>query len=692
MKKTIFVPLLMLCIINNCKAQLFTQTTKNALYITNLAKKFHVQAKPVDEAFTTSFFGLLMENVDNEKTIFLQSEFELLKQASTQLHIEVLTQKETFLNTLLKFTSVGAKRYDSIMQLVCSKPLNYTIKENYTVQEDTSFAKSIPDIYKKIEKKCKAQVLKMLLEDAKEYKANNVAFTKTSKDSAEREYRKKLGLQESRNFKQHFGSSTQTINYLSTIYCESLANTYDPHSEFFSQEGKTEFEEDLGGDKFALGIGVNDEESGLKIEHLKPGSVAFKSGLKKGDKIIGLQWEGEQKLDVSNASIEELDDHLGSNKQKPITLFIESSTGEQKQITLTKEKIEAIEEDRIASYVLNGKKKIGYILLPSFYTDYSSEVEGLNGCANDIGKEILKLKKENIEGLIIDVRNNGGGNLQEATDLIGLFINVGPVAQIQTNNPKIYTQKETNPGTLYNGSLAILVNEFSASASEYIAATLQDYNRALIIGSSTYGKATGQLFLPLDSSITYNMQDLSKVKNDNYFKVTTSKIYRVTGKTAQFTGVIPDIEIPSGLSDLPKENNLLNALVASNIAANKYFTPLPALPISYIKQQAKQVLDTCSILQNKLKLTQFIVNANKPQNVNLHWETALNHFVQEEETIKKMRDDKKQLQFFTPQNHLYTQTRLNADTFFTLFNKQVMEQLQMDNILQLAYLFTTFIP
>src|SRR5437762_8924227 len=163
---------------------------------------------------------------------------------------------------------------------------------------------------------------------------------------------------------------------------------------------------------------------------------------------------------------------------------------------LAKEKIET-EDDIVKGYVLNGEKKIGYISLPDFYTIW--EDESGSGCANDVAKEIVKLKKENIDGLILDVRYNGGGSLGEALQLTGIFIDEGPLLGEKDRNGKLVFLKDPNRGTIYDGPMVLMVNGQSASASEVLAAALQDYHRALIVGSSTYGKATMQEIFPMDT-------------------------------------------------------------------------------------------------------------------------------------------------------------------------------------------------
>src|SRR6185295_15214954 len=201
---------------------------------------------------------------------------------------------------------------------------------------------------------------------------------------------------------------------------------------------------------------------------------------------------------------------------------IKKADGSERSVSLWKEKREEDDDDnKVKSFLLKGSKTIGFLSLPAFYEDWENE-KGINGCANDVAKEILKLKKESIEGLILDLRYNGGGSMQEAVELAGIFVDAGPVGQYKTREAKVYTLKDVNRGTIYDGPLMVLVNGYSASASEMVAGTLQDYNRAVIVGSPTYGKATAQVVLPMDTTINPGDDNKNK-KAASDLKVTVSQ-------------------------------------------------------------------------------------------------------------------------------------------------------------------------
>jgi carboxyl-terminal processing protease len=376
------------------------------------------------------------------------------------------------------------------------------------------------------------------------------------------------------------------------MYCQALAATYDPHTAYFSSDAKENFESNLGKKPLEYGLTFSkDDEGHAQIDYLKPGSSAYQSGrLNQGDKIQSIQWEKKEAIDVADAEVEEIEHVLSASGGNTVNITVKKADGTTRLVALHKERVEVEEEEddnKVKSFILQGDRKVGYISLPAFYSDWEG-AQGINGCANDVAKEIIKLKKENIEGLLIDLRYNGGGSMQEAIELSGIFIDAGPVGQVKTKDPKALTLKDVVRGTIYDGPLLLLVNGFSASASEMVAAVMQDYNRALIVGSPTYGKATVQVVLPMDTTInleTYNGKSVAT----SYIKLTISKLFRINGSTAQAHGVKPDIILPDLTDAVPeREVNEKYVLPATVIEANKYYKPLSPLPVAAAESVAKK--------------------------------------------------------------------------------------------------------
>jgi carboxyl-terminal processing protease len=364
---------------------------------------------------------------------------------------------------------------------------------------------------------------------------------------------------------------------------EAIAIAHDPHTKFFNSQAIQRFISNLQSVQIDYGITIDENERDDKIiSSLRPGSEAWRSNqIHIDDKVVGI-WLDKKALEgLQCMSADEVETAINFGEHKTITLELKTPSGESIKVTLKPEVAES-EENLLTSMVLKKDQyKVGYIALPAFYSSSYEEID--NGCANDVGKEIMKLKKDSIQGLILDLRFNGGGSMQEAIDLAGLFIDVGPIGiqQMRTGKPAIL--KEMSKGVVYDGPLIILVNCFSASASEVIAGALQDYHRALIVGHTTYGKGTSQIILPI-------LTDNEILKNEpnplGYLKVTTAGIYRITNSTHQGIGIIPDITLPNPLVELNyQEKNETNPVQLQAISKNLIYTPFKPLPLEELQKQ-----------------------------------------------------------------------------------------------------------
>jgi len=303
-----------------------------------------------------------------------------------------------------------------------------------------------------------------------------------------------------------------------------------------------------------------------------------------------------------------------------------------------------------------------------------------------VAKEIVKLNKENIQGLILDLRYNGGGSMQEATDLAGIFIDAGPVAQIKSKDTKVYTLKDINRGSIYDGPLLLLVNGYSASASEMVAGTLQDYNRALIAGSPTYGKATVQVILPMDTTITLD-EDYRNRKTDNYLKLTIEKLYRVTGSSAQARGVLPDITLPDISEASPeRESNSHFAFAASSIEPNKYYKPYAALPLTSLQSFAKIQTDTSAYFKALNTYIQDYKKQLQPRDISLGWADAIEDRKKEKLlTAEQPVLVNSRKAAYTVTNHAFEERRVKSDEGLRELDESWKERLEQDPYVQIAF-------
>ena len=582
---------------------------KDAFVITRMIDKFHVQPRTVDDSFSMRVYDRLLDELDDEHIFFTREDIRKLSVYRLKLADQILQQKTDFLQLLTELFHQRLLQVDTMIDHVTAKPFNFTLKEKLTIAEDSSYPADLAAIHLKLYKLLKYSVGYRIAS----YAAEKGMPAQRVIDSLENVYRQKSSKSVRRSITRILKSPMSIEATIGTIYCQVISSSFDPHTNYFTKEEKTAFEGMLGNKTMGFGLSISkDDDGNPQIGKLKPGGPAFQSGLlHEGDKLISIQWDDHPVIEVVGASLSEVDAILTQEGGDKMTMIVRKSDGNSQQVSLHKQKLDTDpDEDKVKGFVLKGAKNVGYISLPAFYEDWENAA-GVNGCANDVAKEIIKLKKENIGGLILDLRYNGGGSIQEAVELSGIFIDAGPVAQIKGRDPKVVTLKDVNRGTIYDGPLLLLVNGSSASASEMVAGTLKDYNRALIVGSPTYGKATTQVVLPMDTTIDMESYQGGSSSMPAYLKVTISRLYRVNGNTAQFSGVQPDILLPEAGSVIePRESDEPAALAPIPIDANKYYRPLAPLPLSDLQATAKKIVDADPYYQ------QLAARAEKPHKEN----------------------------------------------------------------------------
>ncbi|GAB4412095.1 MAG: carboxy terminal-processing peptidase [Bacteroidia bacterium] len=370
--------------------------------------------------------------------------------------------------------------------------------------------------------------------------------------------------------------------YAASVFLKNLSEQFDPHSAYFSAYEKDRFESSLATEALSFGIELDENRYGdIEIGRLTPGGPAWRSKeLHKGDVLIDIRLPDGQVVELDCQDLDAIEDLLSRHDR--LSLTVRKQSGRFQQVALAREQV-AVTENIINSLVLEGDRRLGYIHLPGFYTDW--EDERALGCANDVAKELFRLRQEGIEGLIIDLRYNGGGAMTEALQLAGIFIDEGPLCVMQQRKEGIRSLKDANRGTIYDGPMIVLVNGLSASASEIFAAAMQDYRRAVIVGTPTYGKASGQVVLPLTAS---------SAATSGFVKVSVSRFYRLDGSTHQRQGVQPDVLLPDALAPfMPAEADDATAFPGDSMAGGgRPFQPLPPLPLDALAARSGQRLDT----------------------------------------------------------------------------------------------------
>lgn len=383
---------------------------------------------------------------------------------------------------------------------------------------------------------------------------------------------------------QRYSNLDKAINRVKSadvfqMYMNSFAEALDPHTNYLSPSNADRFNQEMSQSLEGIGAMLQEDGDYIKITNVLPGGPAFKSSqLKANDKIAGVaQGDNGHMVNTMNWQVDEVVKLIKGPKGTIVRLQVISPNAiagaPPKEIRLVREKIK-LEEQRAKKEVIdvvdNGKTvKIGVINIPMFYRDFEGarrREEGFSSTTSDVKKFVEELKAEKVQGIVIDLRDNGGGSLTEAIDLTGLFIPKGPVVQVKesTGETEVYSDKDGG-AVVYDGPMAVLVNRFSASASEIFAAAIQDYKRGIIIGGQTYGKGTVQTLVDLNQWLPKEPEKVGQVK------MTIQKFYRINGSSTQHRGVTPDVELPSAFSaEEYGESSQPSALPWDHINSTRY--------------------------------------------------------------------------------------------------------------------------
>lgn len=422
---------------------------------------------------------------------------------------------------------------------------------------------------------------------------------------------------------------------LNEKYLTAISNSFDPHTEFHSIQQRMHRRDELSKTSGMFGFVVDQNFLGeIEIKEIIPGSPAWNSNqINEGDIILSMRKSDGALMELRCNSLYEVEEFLSGIDHKQAVFKIRKKTGSIVDIPLKKALVD-VKENIIRSYVLEGKRKIGYIYLPSFYTEFYYGSYFSQGCASDLSKELLKLKKDSINGLILDLRGNGGGLIAEALRIAGLFIDYGALSITHERGRKPVVHKDDARGTVYDGPMVVLVNSASASASELLAATLQDHNRAIIAGAITYGKGVMQTVLPCDAG-KFDSLSMYKGNPPAFLSVTTGAIYGVKGWSSQCRGVIPEIALPDILQKtLFGESTEKTALRLDTIKKKIYYFPSDPLPIEKLKNSSSERIKISSQFQYVQKKQLMLPNFNSRYPIPLKVE----EYVKFMECFKEIKD------------------------------------------------------
>ncbi|MEW6134255.1 MAG: carboxy terminal-processing peptidase [Bacteroidota bacterium] len=541
----VLVFFVMLLSLNGCKAQVDDQ--KRNLILMDLLKRSldegHFNPIPLDDNYSRRVYKVFLEQTDPFKRFYTQEDLALLKPYETQIDDEFKNYSTEFFDLAYQLFDKRFNQIDKWYQEILSKPFDFNRDENFEMDpEKRDWPANEKELRFAWEQMLKYETLTRLadmLEQQEKAKANPDSARKIkTTNELEQEAREKV--------KKRYADWFHEMKKLDKSdrfgdYLNALCSVFDPHTNYFPPKDKADFDIQFSGQLEGIGATLQSKDGYVTIVNIVPGGPAWKQGeLEVNDKIIKVAQGDGEPVDITDWRVDKAVQLIRGKKGTTVKLTVRKLNGTEKTITIVRDVV-VIEETYAKSAVLVDTltgARVGYIFLPSFYANFDDP----NGrsSSQDMLREVNKLKNEGVEGIILDLRGNGGGSLQDAIEIAGLFIDQGPVVQVKGKIGAARVYGDPQPGVVYAGPLVVMVNGISASASEILAAALQDHRRALIVGSSnTFGKGTVQRFFNLDDLA----RGFDEVKPLGSLKMTIQKFYRINGGSTQLRGVSPDIKM-----------------------------------------------------------------------------------------------------------------------------------------------------
>ena len=537
--------------------------------------RHHYSDIELDDKLSASAYELYLKQLDGQKRFLLQADIKALSASKLQIDDAIRGGRLELSQQGQKMLDLRIGQVRKICTDILAREFDFEVAEAFeTDPEKIDYAADLAELNERWRQILKYQTVNRylgLLED--ELKTTDPKLL----SQVTPEIKKRLLVDAREKVLKSQISSLERMQDETTQdhydrYLNALARAFDPHSNYLAPTSKEDFDISMSGSLEGIGATLREEDGYIKVVRIIPGSAAYKQGNLEADDIILKVGEGAkgEPVDITDTRIRDAVALIRGKKGTEVRLTVKKPDGRQLVVPIIRDIVEIAETFVKGETIVDeaSQKSFGYIKVPSFYRDYSGKT-GRN-CTDDMRTELRKFSAEKISGLIIDLRNNGGGSLGDAVDMTGLFIDKGPVVQVRSRGGKIRELKDDEAGVEYAGPILVLVNRFSASASEIFAGALQDYKRALIVGDEhTHGKGTVQAMLDLDRAV--RLQGMEKYLPLGALKVTIQKFYRISGESTQERGVIPDIILPSRYDGLKSgEKYLTNALLWDNIASADY--------------------------------------------------------------------------------------------------------------------------
>ena len=516
-------------------------------YVLRRQVENHFSGKSLDDNLSRAAFQLYVKQLDYQKRLLLADEVDQLEVFADKIDDEVQSGRIVLAPQAFQLLGNSVERAEKLVEKALAAPFDFTVAEIYeTDPEKLEFCVTEAELAERWRTDLKYRTLTRylnLLEDAEVKDPLNV--------SAELQQEKELEAREKvrKQYHQYFERlKKETLKEHYDRYLNAFARAFDPHTTYMAPQSKEDFDIGMRGSLEGIGATLREEDGYTKVVKVIPGSAADRQGqLQADDVILAVGQADDEPVDVTDMRLRDTVALIRGKKGSEVRLTIRRPGIKNLVIPIVRDVV-IIEESFVKSTMVTDPdtgNRYGYIKVPSFYRDFESTRNGGKGrnSTDDVREAIEAFDVKQMTGLILDLRNNGGGALTDAVGIAGLFIGEGPVVQVRNGDGGSKVLRNYSKEVAYHGPLVVMVNQFSASASEIVAGALQDYGRAVIVGSEhTHGKGTVQVIMDLDDSLT--LRNMRQYMPLGALKITTQKFYRVSGDSTQYRGVVPDIILP----------------------------------------------------------------------------------------------------------------------------------------------------
>jgi carboxyl-terminal processing protease len=650
--------------------------------VMDVLNEAHFSPRPLDDTFSARIFDKMLENSDYDKKLFTAEDIKALSQYRYAIDDQIKAQSFDYYNAFSEILKKRTAEAEGYYRELIKKPFSFKNNEELQLSgEKIDYPASQKEMKERWYLYIKYRVLSKYV-DLKKAQEDNKKRRDTAKvniDTSKLVIKSDVQLEEDarksveKNLNQFFKRTNKVDDdERFAIYINAITLNEDPHTDYFPPQQKKDFDVQMSGEFFGIGAQLKEEEGKVKIASIITGSPCWKQGeLKAEDEILKVGQGSAEPEEVQGFEIDEVVKRIRGEKGTEVRLTVRKIDGSVRVIPIIRGKVELDETFAKSAVINTAKGPVGYISLIEFYFNVNSN-DGRR-CSEDVAKEIAKLKNAGVKGIILDLRYNGGGSLNDVVDMCGLFVNRGPIVQIKSSDANPMTLSTRNNGIAYDGPFVIMVNQGSASASEIMAAAMQDYKRAVIVGSPTFGKGTVQKQVPLDEVIDPIIR--MKMQNNNLqpigaLKLTIQKFYRINGGSTQLKGVTPDIILPDLYSEIEVgERKDKAALPWDEIRPATYaiFNTPPDVP--YLSAQSQQRVANNALFD---AITQNAKRLKKLEDDNMVSLNEIKYRKQQEEAqdlSKRMDSLDKKVTLLDMTNLQEDMERINRDSSYVEKNK-----------------------